>query len=86
MASRVSMLLLRLGALFQLSLLALGNFIDQSNTGTFSPADIYSSGPVSPVEELSSLSNSVFTVFTHPVFPQHSVRIKKSHFCDDTVG
>lgn len=40
-----------------------------------------------PVEELSALSESQFTTLSHPVFPNYSVRIKKSSdFCDGTVN
>jgi hypothetical protein len=40
-----------------------------------------------PLEDFSSLSDTDFTTLGHPVFPRHSVRIKKmpSGFCDDTV-
>ncbi|TDL20451.1 alpha/beta-hydrolase [Rickenella mellea] len=36
--------------------------------------------------ELSSLSSEGFTRLSHPYFPKHSARIKKSHFCDETVN
>ncbi len=35
--------------------------------------------------ELSSLSSERFTRLSHPYFPRHSARIKKSNFCDETV-
>lgn len=39
-----------------------------------------------PVEQLSALSEAQFTTLGHPLFPNHSVRIKKSSdFCDGTV-
>ncbi|TDL20405.1 alpha/beta-hydrolase [Rickenella mellea] len=45
------------------------------------------STPQEPVHtlELSSLSSERFTRLSHPNFPRHSARIKKSHFCDETV-
>ncbi|CAA7260697.1 unnamed protein product [Cyclocybe aegerita] len=45
----------------------------------------YDAGLFSPVEELSILSEYEFTTLGHPAFPQRSVRIKKSSFCDGTV-
>jgi len=38
-----------------------------------------------PSLNLSSLPSADFTILSHPMFPQHSVRIKRSHFCDPTV-
>lgn len=38
-----------------------------------------------PLEDLSLLSASEYTFLGHPLFPDYSVRIKKSHFCDGTV-
>jgi hypothetical protein len=47
----------------------------------------YDGGLFTPVEDLSSISDTGFTTFGHPAFPRHSVRIKKtpSGFCDDTI-
>ncbi|KAF6758881.1 serine carboxypeptidase, partial [Ephemerocybe angulata] len=45
----------------------------------------YDSGLFTPVEDLSILSETQFTTLEHPAFPKHSVRIKKSNFCDETV-
>ncbi|KAF7315211.1 Carboxypeptidase [Mycena indigotica] len=45
----------------------------------------YDSGLFVPFESLSLLSESKFTTLGHPAFPNHSVRIKKSSFCDPTV-
>ncbi|KAF9036904.1 serine carboxypeptidase [Hymenopellis radicata] len=39
-----------------------------------------------PFESLSSLSHAEFATLQHPLYPRHSVRIKKSDFCDGTVG
>ncbi|KAF5313260.1 hypothetical protein D9619_003740 [Psilocybe cf. subviscida] len=46
----------------------------------------YSDGVFMPVESLSNLSDYAFTTMSHPTFPRYSVRIKKSHFCDETVN
>lgn len=34
---------------------------------------------------LSSVGDLEYTALTHPQFPNHRVRIKKSNFCDPTV-
>lgn len=34
---------------------------------------------------LSSVSSETYTVLSHPRFPYHQVRVKKSDFCDPTV-
>ncbi|KAK1226689.1 hypothetical protein PQX77_010333 [Marasmius sp. AFHP31] len=36
--------------------------------------------------KLTTLSTEDFSVFSHPKFPGHRVRVKKSHFCDPTVN
>ncbi|KAF9475350.1 serine carboxypeptidase [Pholiota conissans] len=46
----------------------------------------FDSGLFTPIESLARLSSTKFTTLAHPFFPQHSVRIKKSHFCDETVN
>lgn len=46
---------------------------------------MYDSGLFSPVENLSTLSDTDFTTLSHPAFPHHGVRIKKTSVCDDTV-
>ncbi|KAK7690229.1 hypothetical protein QCA50_006882 [Cerrena zonata] len=49
--------------------------------------ETYDNGLFSPLEDLNLLSTDSFTTLTHPVFPKHSVRIKKSSdFCDGTVN
>jgi hypothetical protein len=46
----------------------------------------YDDGLFTPVEQLSTLAVNSFTTLSHPVFPNYSVRIKKSEdFCDGTV-
>ena len=52
------------------------------NAATF---DAYDASLFSPLEDLSLLSTSEFTTLGHPLFPNYSVRIKKSDFCDGTV-
>ena len=37
-------------------------------------------------DDLRLLSNDAFTVLGHSAFPRHSVRVKKSDFCDETVA
>ncbi|TFY57968.1 hypothetical protein EVJ58_g6707 [Rhodofomes roseus] len=46
----------------------------------------YDTGLFTPFEDLNALSASEFTVLHHPAFPRHGVRIKKSDFCDGSVG
>ncbi|KAH9939580.1 Alpha/Beta hydrolase protein [Amylocystis lapponica] len=50
------------------------------------PLQTYDAGLFTPVEELSVLSTSEFTTLAHPAFPSYDVRIKKSSWCDGTVG
>ena len=45
----------------------------------------YDDGLFTPVEHLGVLSVDSFTTLGHPYFPNHSVRIKKTDFCDGTV-
>jgi hypothetical protein len=47
----------------------------------------YDAGLFTPLEDFSSLSETVFTTFGHPAFPRHSIRIKKTpkSFCDNTT-
>ncbi|KAF8879930.1 Alpha/Beta hydrolase protein [Infundibulicybe gibba] len=42
--------------------------------------------PLANNAHLGSLSQSTFSTLKHPAFPHHSVRIKKTNFCDGTVG
>ncbi|KAK0188280.1 serine carboxypeptidase [Armillaria mellea] len=39
-----------------------------------------------PPRSLSLLSHDNFEMVSHPLYPKHSVRIKKTDFCDDTVS
>ncbi|KAF4616139.1 hypothetical protein D9613_011461 [Agrocybe pediades] len=36
--------------------------------------------------QLSSIGSGEFTTLSHPRFPTHRIRVKKSHFCDPTVN
>jgi len=45
----------------------------------------YDDGLFTPMEDLSSLSQTDFTVISHPFFPNVGARIKKTRFCDQTV-
>lgn len=49
------------------------------------PYTEYNAGMFTPLGELGSLTASEFTTLAHPAFPRHSVRVKQSHFCDDSV-
>ncbi|PCH38417.1 serine carboxypeptidase [Wolfiporia cocos MD-104 SS10] len=53
---------------------------------SFVASEPYDAGLFTPVEDLSVLSASAFTTLGHPLFPDYNVRIKKSDFCDGTVG
>jgi hypothetical protein len=45
----------------------------------------YDEGLFTPMEDMNALSETTFSVLSHPVFPNYNVRIKKSSFCDNTV-
>ena len=47
---------------------------------------LYDAGLFTPLGDLSALSTDVYTTLSHPLFPNYNVRIKKSDFCDGTVG
>jgi hypothetical protein len=44
----------------------------------------YDSGLFAPLESLELLSECQFSTLSHPMFPHHSVQIKKTRFCYDT--
>ena len=56
-----------------------------TNTLCTKDSQAYDRSLFSPVEDFSILSETEFTTLSHPLFPRHSVRIKKSSFCDTTV-
>ncbi|KAJ8495999.1 hypothetical protein ONZ45_g12632 [Pleurotus djamor] len=39
-----------------------------------------------PLNTLDALGDTKYTTFGHPAFPNHSVRVKKTNFCDPTVN
>ncbi|KAK0448417.1 serine carboxypeptidase [Desarmillaria tabescens] len=43
-------------------------------------------GHATQSQSLSLLSYDQFTTLEHPLYPEHSVRIKKTDFCDETVS
>ncbi|KAI9066160.1 serine carboxypeptidase [Trametes sanguinea] len=45
----------------------------------------YDEGLFTPMGDLYSLSPNHFVRLDHPAFPKHSVRVKKSNFCDGEV-
>ncbi|TFK28424.1 carboxypeptidase Y [Coprinopsis marcescibilis] len=53
----------------------------------FGAAKNYDDGLFSPFSDLSALSATEYTTLRHPVFPKHSVRVKRTtDWCDTTVG
>ncbi|KAJ7288107.1 Alpha/Beta hydrolase protein [Mycena rebaudengoi] len=50
------------------------------------PADIGTSQHFTPAGTLDILSETSFTALAHPEFPRYGVRVKKTNFCDETVG
>ncbi|KAI0635405.1 serine carboxypeptidase [Trametes polyzona] len=40
---------------------------------------------LTPLGDLDALSETTFTRLGHPAFPKHSVRVKRSRFCDEQV-
>ncbi|KAK7690230.1 hypothetical protein QCA50_006883 [Cerrena zonata] len=60
---------------------------DHTNTSSGSPEILHHDTALfMPFENLNLLSTNDFTTLTHYIFPKHSVRIKKSDFCDGTVN
>ncbi|KAF8510936.1 serine carboxypeptidase [Hysterangium stoloniferum] len=51
-------------------------------------SSMYNAGLMSPIEDITTLSDSEFTTLVHPVYPSHSIRIKRGggSFCDNTVN
>jgi hypothetical protein len=51
-----------------------------------SEIDIRAAAAFAPtVRSFDELSESAYSVLTHPAYPRHSVRVKKSKFCDGSV-
>ncbi|KAH7888095.1 Alpha/Beta hydrolase protein [Phlebopus sp. FC_14] len=57
-----------------------------SNTAIDDYASLNSGSLVQSLELSSIKSEESFVALSHPRFPNHSVRIKKSNFCDSTVS
>ncbi|KAJ7288105.1 Alpha/Beta hydrolase protein [Mycena rebaudengoi] len=57
-----------------------------SQTVFTGPADIGTSQHFTPAGTLDILSETSFTALAHPDFPRYGVRVKKTNFCDETVG
>jgi len=49
------------------------------------PLSTYNDRLFTPIEDLSTLSETEFTPISHPFFPNVGARIKKTKFCDGTV-
>ncbi|KAJ6456224.1 serine carboxypeptidase [Mycena vitilis] len=77
MAAYCTLLLLQI-----CSVLATQTVFSNSNTGI---SNAYDEGMFTPMEDMNLLSETEFSVLSHPVFPNYNVRIKKSTFCDETV-
>ncbi|PFH46823.1 hypothetical protein AMATHDRAFT_7364 [Amanita thiersii Skay4041] len=58
----------------------------QIRPATFGLHDNYDAGLFTPLEDLAVLSTDSYAHMTHPAFPRHGVRMKKSKFCDGTVN
>ncbi|SJK99169.1 related to PRC1-carboxypeptidase y, serine-type protease [Armillaria ostoyae] len=55
------------------------------NYGAFDPQVALINCVNNEIESLNSLSIACFTTLRHSLYPEHSVRIKKTTFCDETV-
>ncbi|KAJ7649434.1 serine carboxypeptidase [Mycena polygramma] len=64
------------------SVLATQTVFSNFNTGI---PNAYDEGMFTPMEDMNLLSETEFSILSHPVFPNYNVRIKKSTFCDETV-
>jgi hypothetical protein len=65
---------------------AVAQAVSQSHLILDNVASQVSFGPVMPMNLSAIVSEQSFTALSHPRFPHHSVRIKKSTFCDPTVS
>jgi carboxypeptidase C (cathepsin A) len=50
------------------------------------PATTTNQGDDLPSTDFAALAHESFTTLSHPAYPKHSVRIKKSNFCDGDVN
>ncbi|KAJ2911929.1 hypothetical protein MD484_g8484, partial [Candolleomyces efflorescens] len=46
----------------------------------------YDSGLFTALEDLGALSETQYTTLSHPAFPRHSVRIKKTNLCNESAN
>ncbi|KAE9394304.1 alpha/beta-hydrolase [Gymnopus androsaceus JB14] len=61
--------------------------VNASAGGIWSSGTAFSNSEFfTPLETLSNVKDSEFSILGHPFFPRYSVRIKKSDFCDPTVN
>ncbi|PFH45567.1 hypothetical protein AMATHDRAFT_158699 [Amanita thiersii Skay4041] len=67
-------------------LFASGKRFNQKPPTSYALYENYDAGLFTPLGDLSAMSDDTYTLLTHPAFPSHSVRIKKSDFCDGTVN
>ena len=64
---------------------ALASGAVQQPFGGQSAFSAYDDGLFTPFGDLSALSSTEFTTLSHPAFSRHKVRVKQSHFCDESV-
>ncbi|KAJ7615848.1 serine carboxypeptidase [Roridomyces roridus] len=72
--------------LFLHCLSVLANQTVFNGTARTSSPPAYDDGLFTPLEDLNALSLTQLSVLGHPAFPNYSVRIKKTAFCDGTVS
>ncbi|EIW74516.1 serine carboxypeptidase [Coniophora puteana RWD-64-598 SS2] len=74
-------------ALGRLAALFFSFFIGTAASASYQvPFASYDDGLFTPFEHLDTLTHHEFSTLGHPAFPNHSVRIKKSNFCDGGVN
>ncbi|KAM5543857.1 hypothetical protein V8D89_002474 [Ganoderma adspersum] len=64
---------------------ALASSAAQQPVGGQNAFSAYDDGLFTPLGDLSVLSSTEFTTLSHPAFSRHKVRVKQSHFCDESV-
>ena len=69
-----------------LLLCVVGNSVAQSGIDQVSLSGQDAVAGTAAKLDLASIGNTdAFTVLTHPNFPAHQLRVKKTNFCDPTV-
>jgi hypothetical protein len=76
---------MKTAAMAALLLAGLNSVAADASQAVFSAPNV-NAATFTPVGALDVLSESSFTTLAHPEFPQYSVRMKKSNFCDEGVG